>query len=150
MFCFKFFQISYRLMVVEGRNMKKTHSFWHFSDYRGNIPKLRTTVVTEKSGKKADEKNHLHAYHPEAITVNTLNIKWNHNLARDLTYVHSQNSVGSKLLLESLLKKTSSWIWELEHIALTVILTRYTFHDKKDSCPGTFQLAFCFYSLCLK
>lgn len=76
--------------------MKKTHSFWYFSDYESNIPKLKTTILTEKSWKKPNEKNHPHAYHPEAITVNMLNIKWNHIIARDFSYIYSKNSVESK------------------------------------------------------
>lgn len=128
-------------MVVKGRSMKKTHSFWYFSDCQSNIPKLRT-VLTEKSWKEPDEKNHLYAYHPEAITVNMLNIKWNHNLARDFSYVYSQNSVGSKLLLKSLVKEDFQLEWQLEHIALIVILTHYTLHDKKDSCPGNLPISF--------
>lgn len=83
MFCFSFSQISHRLTVIEGRGLKKTLPFWYFSNYESNIEKLKTTVLTEKSWRKPDEKNHLHAHHPEAITVNILNIKWNHILARN-------------------------------------------------------------------
>lgn len=74
--------------------MKKTYSFWYSSDYESNIPKPKT--LTQKSWKKPNEKNHLHAYHPEAITVNMLNIKLNHILARDFSYLYSENSVESK------------------------------------------------------
>lgn len=84
-----------------------------------NCKELFQQRNTERSQMR---KNHLDAHHPEAITVNILNIKWNHIVSGNSSYIYSENSVESKLLLKFPLKYTSSWTWQLEYKAPILIL----------------------------